>query len=931
MTAESRIAFERTAGQFAVDLRDATVEHLEAAAAAHLPGWRIPRTFAGHQVGGDVRADVCFTLHHLATAGIDHVGGVAIDDVLTSLLADIDGAATHSFFSYRIAETLFAHGPFANNPLLNGFSDAQVEQVALAVDSSDWLELLDAGVLPRNYAGVLARCELGRVNLGLVDNTSRLDELVARVAEVVGDNPRGVLDDSNDRVGRYDIYSADVWLFAEPLADRLGDVWSIGIERALDLVKAVGTKDGSAVPWGRSTGDLAVALTLELAAFALARPKPTELGWQNAPRGTDSHPTSGGSGGGDAGLWLRRAMDATNSLSDSFDIDGLSRAHRYRAQDSYRGPERRLQMTFDLLGKMAWAAAALLNADPGLTPASAATAYPADDQLIRFEDDRATGVWTHRSAGARFVVPFVGASRSHYLPVLHEPGAWEVPVDRDLPTWTPLVLDRLKRFCAGGLPAELDHRPNGLSARWDSFVRSGVGLEGDDAADQLAGQRTMDLSVEGRTVVLTDELSFDRAPVAVSMTIPETVDRPLNVQWSVAGDAVGGDAGAGECDGAQATTIEVAGLSEWRSSWSEIERIHQLDLVPDTHLSYTARVTPLMRVGSTAFGHHYHDALYPHMTKRVVGRRAPIGWDAVDDPAFRSLDVLHLHWPEWVAFDRLDAHQKAIARLADADIPVVWTAHNLTPHEKRPDVYDPIYSAWAASVGAVIHHSAWGEARIRERYRFGDHCQHAVIPHGHFGTTWTKAGLPDRAEAEQRLNLKPAKLRIGIVGAPRTEKLTQAVLDGVAACERDDLELVCWSLKGDEIVPDDRRIAEAERYRSVDPGVYATRLAACDVLALVFDEDGDMLTTGAAGDAIGLGLPTLRSDWGYLTEHLGDAGIAVGQTAESIAAALDALTDTDLDAARTAALSRRDDLEWSALAGPTADLFESVILQRGPR
>ena len=36
-------------------------------------------------------------------------------------------------------------------------------------------------------------------------------------------NPRHYLDDSTHRVGRYDIYTADVWLFTEPLADRLGD------------------------------------------------------------------------------------------------------------------------------------------------------------------------------------------------------------------------------------------------------------------------------------------------------------------------------------------------------------------------------------------------------------------------------------------------------------------------------------------------------------------------------------------------------------------------------------------------------------------------------------------------------------------------------------------------------------------------------------
>ncbi|HEX2576676.1 MAG TPA: hypothetical protein VHK88_10040, partial [Aquihabitans sp.] len=192
-----------TAGELAARLTSFVVGALEAAERRHLRGWRIPRTFAGHAVGADVRADVCFTLHHLATAGVEEVAGEPVDAVLTRLLAEVDGRSTHTFFSYRIAETLLRHGPFAGNPLLAGLDDAQREQVAIAVDSSDWLELLDAGVLPRNYAGVLSRCELGRVQLGLVEDTSRLDDLVEGVGRVLGENRHGALDDSNDRIGRY--------------------------------------------------------------------------------------------------------------------------------------------------------------------------------------------------------------------------------------------------------------------------------------------------------------------------------------------------------------------------------------------------------------------------------------------------------------------------------------------------------------------------------------------------------------------------------------------------------------------------------------------------------------------------------------------------------------------------------------------------------
>ncbi len=882
-----------TAAELSTRLIAWTVATLEAAERHHLPGWRLPGAFAGHEVAADVRADLCFTLTHLAEAGVTRIGGEDLDGVLIRLLGKVNGSSTHTFFSYRIAETLRRAGPFAGNPLLEALDGAQRAELEVAVDSSDWLELLDAGVLPRNYAAVLARCEQSRLDLGLTDDTSRLDSLVERVVEMLGENPRRALDDSQDRVGRYDIYTADVWLFCAPLAPRIGPVWADGLYRALDLVATVGARDGSAVAWGRSVGDLAAALTLELGALALA----------------DGHDPDR------AGLWLRRAADAAETVRAGFDPDGVATAHRHRNQDGYRGPARRLQLTFDLLGKVAWAAGALARGPADLLAAPVAEAYPDGERWVAFEDARPAGAWAHRSTGADLVIPFVGITRSHYLPALHQPGTWEVPIDRDLPTWTPLVTAGLSRYTAGGLPTSVEHGPRSLTARWDGFPVSGRGLDGDDPGPPLRGHRSARFTVEGRTVVLDDHLSFDDPPRTVSLAIPEVADRPLRVEWECA-------------TGHATTTVTVDGLAEWFSPTSEIARVHQIDLDPTTELAYRARVTPLLRVASTESDHHYSRSLYGPMTDRVVVGPPPVGWRAAPDTRFVDCDLVHLHWPEWLAFDDPAAHQAIIAELADHDVPVVWTAHNLTPHQKQPEAFDPIYAAWAAAVRGVIHHSSWGEALMRGRYSFGPDCRHEVIPHGHFGGLWETAGLPYRAEAERRLGLDPVALRIGVVGAPRAEKRVQEVLDAVAACDRDDVSLVCWSLGGDEVVPDDHRIAVAAEYRMVAPAAYATRLAACDVLALVFDPDGEMLATGAAADAVGLGLPVLRSDWGYLVETLGDAGIPCGHTTASIAAAIEGLTPDVLAAARAAAESRREQLDWTRLASHTADLFEAIVLDR---
>jgi glycosyltransferase involved in cell wall biosynthesis len=215
---------------------------------------------------------------------------------------------------------------------------------------------------------------------------------------------------------------------------------------------------------------------------------------------------------------------------------------------------------------------------------------------------------------------------------------------------------------------------------------------------------------------------------------------------------------------------------------------------------------------------------------------------------------------------------------------------------------------------------------MQARYAFGPGCRHEVIPHGHFGGMWADAGLPDRSTAEARLGLAPAALRLGLVGAPRVDKLVRVVMDAVAACSRSDVQLVCWSLGPGDAVPDDPRIAVAEPYRGCDAATYATRLAACDALVLVFDPDGDMLATGTAADALGVGLPVLASDWGYLTETLGAWAIPCGHTVGSVAAAIDALTADHLADAATAMRARRGAYEWGPIASRTADLFDRVVL-----
>jgi len=74
-----------------------------------------------------------------------------------------------------------------------------------------------------------------------------------------------------------------------------------------------------------------------------------------------------------------------------------------------------------------------------------------------------------------------------------------------------------------------------------------------------------------------------------------------------------------------------------------------------------------------------------------------------------------------------------------------------------------------------------------------------------------------------------------------------------------------------------------------------------------------------------MGLGALVTGWPYLTEVLGDAGIPIGSTVESMTAALDALDADVIARAREASVRRRDAYGWDAVGARTRELYETVL------
>lgn len=855
----------------------------------HLPDLRIPSVFAGHRVEPDVAADLAFTLCHLRDAGVGEVASVPIEEAVARALRQVDGERTHSFWSYRVAESLNRFGSFDQNALIGDWPEPMRAELERACDTTSFVELLDSGLLPRNYAAVIARCELGRARLGIIDDPRLLDDLVTRTRMMLSASPQGFLDDSTTGVGRYDIYTADVYLFTEPLAQLLGPVWDHGARGALDLVAKVGSTDGSAVTWGRSTGALAACLTMELAALAIDR-----------------------SIGDGADRWLTRALVAVEHFDRWFN-DGLITAHQYRSTYGYRGTQRRLQMTLDVLGKLAYSAATLQRADPGLQCADRNGIHPDSNHLISFSQRPIAAVWAYRSRDCTLVVPFVGSTRSDYLPAPHNPGLYEVPVDSGIASLVPLVFADGRAFTVGGPPDSIRLAGEGVSATYTGLPRTGE-LEIHPDPQSLPGIASLRYRVEGRRLVVDEEIHLHERPEAVSVLVCETAQRPLHVRFVTEADH-------------DVQMIDTAGLEEYRSFWAELPRVHQLDMEPSESIVFSLEITPKLRVASTAFGHHYHRSLYEPIRDFVVDMASPLGPLAgrADDEAEQILDqvdLFHLHWPEWLAFDDVDEHRRIISRLRESGVRIIWTQHNLTPHSDDSAAFDTIYQAWASAADGVIHQSEWGRYQSLDRYAFGDDVIEDVIPHGHFGPLMGEIDRIDRREAEADLGLGPCALRIGIIGAPRTEKRVQDFMEGFAATRRPDVELLVLSLREGERVPDDPRI-KAIPYEMVSRAEYNRRLRTLDVVAFPFSSEG-MLATGTIGDVIGLGLPALVSGWPFLSEMLRDAGIPCGLDPAEVTRVVEGLDAETLERAAAASRALQSCYDWSVIAQRTLDLFERV-------
>ena len=422
-------------------------------------------------------------------------------------------------------------------------------------------------------------------------------------------------------------------------------------------------------------------------------------------------------------------------------------------------------------------------------------------------------VWTHRGKGVDFVLPFVGGFWVDYTPALRWPGTYEVPVNNnELAAMLPAVHADGVVWTTFGAPDSIQHADNQLEVCFKQFLPlqslSAETGDSDLAAASVDGSRRARYRVDRRSVVVDETLRFERPADTIdgiSLQIPETSKRKLLVEF--------------ETDHPCTTrVIDTAGMLAHRSFWNEHVRVHEIDLEPAAEINFTWKITPQLRVASTAAGHWYNRCLYDPLGERVADQEAT--WLLDDPAALCEFDVFHLHWPEWSAGTDPARTPRSDRQPACRGIPILWTQHNRKPH-LFPQARES-YQIWCSEADGVVHHSRYGRAVMESDYGYGDHTRHLVAPTDIGDRVWNRSARwgKNRSRKEPRPGSDGAAFRHR--RRATSNKDVQQVIDAVHACNRDDVQLCVWSL-ADEEVPDDDRIVVAERYGLVDLDVYARR------------------------------------------------------------------------------------------------------------
>lgn len=269
----------------------------------------------------------------------------------------------------------------------------------------------------------------------------------------------------------------------------------------------------------------------------------------------------------------------------------------------------------------------------------------------------------------------------------------------------------------------------------------------------------------------------------------------------------------------------------------------------------------------------------------------------------RCVDVLHLHWLHYhysgSGISRLVGSFKLVCKLLCAralGYRLIWTVHNLYPHDSTPDLLERFVRMAVANLAHVISVFC-SEAAVRVRREF--RCSNVVvIPHGPYSVV--DEDLESRAHARALLGWNDKFVYL-FFGAVRRYKGVESLVASFCAESTGDSRLLIVGRCSDEVLEMElrSRVRQLQGVQFVNAFLSEVELdrhlAACDVVVLPYR---DVLTSGSVVRAMSAGRAVIAPEVGCIRSMVGnDAGITYSPIeADGLQAALGKARRLDLAA-----------------------------------
>ncbi|MGB6222643.1 glycosyltransferase family 4 protein [Haloferula sp.] len=216
---------------------------------------------------------------------------------------------------------------------------------------------------------------------------------------------------------------------------------------------------------------------------------------------------------------------------------------------------------------------------------------------------------------------------------------------------------------------------------------------------------------------------------------------------------------------------------------------------------------------------------------------------------------------------------RAIKRLKERGVAIVWTAHNRIPHESEFPMLDHLLSSKVASIAdRIIVHSNAAREEITEACGIKDQRKIELIYHGNYRGVY--GDLPEKGDSRVKLGLGNEEFVFLFLGAVRPHKGVSDLIDAYRLANLDCRLIIAGNIQDKEFESELRDL-EKELPGLVlmsgfipdeDLGGY---FAASDVVVLPYQRS---LTSGALVLAMSFERACIVPDFDTFTEFIDERG-----------------------------------------------------------